>query len=43
MDDGGELSAESQGLAHTKKHSEGGRLEQEFYGLLGSLGKIVRV
>ncbi|KAF5699371.1 40s ribosomal s29 [Fusarium mundagurra] len=32
------------GLAVTKKeHSEGGRLEQEFYGLLGSLRKIVRL
>ncbi|KAF5669767.1 40s ribosomal s29 [Fusarium circinatum] len=32
------------GLAVTKnEHSEGGRLEQEFYGLLGSLRKIVRL
>ncbi|KAI1048781.1 hypothetical protein LB506_002329 [Fusarium annulatum] len=40
--DGGKLSAERQRPRGNKKeHSEGGRLEQEFYGLLGSLRKII--
>ncbi|KAF5650335.1 40s ribosomal s29 [Fusarium tjaetaba] len=42
--DGGTLQQNVKGLAVTKKeHSEGGRLEQEFYGVLGSLRKIVRL
>ncbi|KAH7251753.1 ribosomal protein S14p/S29e-domain-containing protein [Fusarium tricinctum] len=39
---GGGLSAERQ-RPRVIKASEGGRLEQEFYGLLGSLRKIVRL
>ncbi|KAF4445567.1 40s ribosomal protein s29 [Fusarium austroafricanum] len=40
--DGEDSQQNVKGLA-LKKHSEGGRLEQEFYGLLGSLRKIVRL
>ncbi|EGU77667.1 ribosomal protein S14p/S29e-domain-containing protein [Fusarium oxysporum f. sp. albedinis] len=39
--DGENSQQNVKGLAVKKEHSEGGRLEQEFYGLLGSLRKII--